>query len=76
MKKFIITLLLVAVVQSIYAQQPTQQPTATNEAGKTTNLVANTDNSGTINAIASDSTKRRKPRIDREINKIKFVFKI
>ena len=53
MKKFIITLLLVAVVQSIYAQQPTQQPTATNEAGKTTNLVANTDNSGTINACSS-----------------------
>lgn len=75
MKKFIITLLLVAVVQSIYAQQPTQQPTTTSEADKTTNLVANTDNSGTINAIASDSTKRRKPRIDREINKIKFVFK-
>jgi hypothetical protein len=75
MRKIFIMMLLVAVVQSISAQQqPTENSTTTQEA---TNVsIANIDNSGTIYAMSADSVKKqRRPRIDREINKIKFVFK-
>lgn len=63
MRKIFIALLLVAVVQTISAQQPTTES-------------ASAETVGTINAPIVDSVKKsRKPRIDREINKIKFVFK-
>ena len=72
MKKIFIALLLVAVVQTISAQQPSTESTTS----QTTVVTPSSDTNGTINATVVDSVKnRRRPRIDREINKIKFVFK-
>lgn len=72
MKKIFIALLLVAVVQTISAQQPSTECTTS----QTTVVTPSSDTNGTINATVVDSVKnRRRPRIDREINKIKFVFK-